>query len=218
MPELTINEIAFFESNNDYELVVDYLKMTTIYESAIEIIKTKIKILEKEYNTLNGYNPIHNVESRVKSSNSITKKLKSKGLPVSISSAQKSLKDIAGLRIICNYIDDVYTVFEVLKSQDLELIEVKDYIKSPKPNGYRSLHMVVLVTVRFEASVHRVPVEIQLRTIAMDFWASLEHKLRYKKDKKTSAMISLRLKSCAELSNKLDEEMQKINVILSKSE
>lgn len=129
---------------------------------------------------------------------------------------RRNLKDVAGMRIICNYKNDVYTIVEVLKRQlDVSVVEEKDYIKSPKENGYRSYHLVVTVPVYFTNRAETVPIEIQIRTIAMDFWASLEHKLRYKKDRKMSFDLQERLKACAEITDKLDEEMQNINKALS---
>ena len=138
-------------------------------------------------------------------------KLQRKGWPMTIEAAEEHLMDIAGVRIICNYIDDIYRMADLLiHQQDIELVEQKDYIKNPKPNGYRSLHLVVRVPVFLSSHTESVPVEVQIRTIAMDFWASLEHQLRYKNDVEATATLKYRLKQCAEQSARLDLEMQSI--------
>ena len=142
---------------------------------------------------------------------SIIGKLERKGLPVTIESAEANLQDIAGVRIVCNYIDDIYRLADLLvRQQDLELVARKDYIENPKPNGYRSLHLVLRVPVYLSSHTELVPVEVQIRTIAMDFWASLEHELRYKNDVEATAPLKDRLKRCAEQSAALDVEMQSI--------
>ncbi len=179
-------------------------------------MKTRLEVLQREYSLAHGYNPIHSVESRLKKPMSIAKKLRRKNLEITIDNIRRNLKDVAGMRVICNYKNDVYTIAEVLKRQlDVSVLEEKDYIKNPKENGYRSYHMVVTVPVYFTNRTENVPIEIQIRTIAMDFWASLEHKLRYKKDRQMSYGLQERLKSCAEITDKLDEEMQNINILLN---
>lgn len=194
----------------------DFMQMSFVYESAMGIMRTKLDVLQKEYSLAHGYNPIHTIESRLKKPLSIVNKLRRKNLEISIDAVRRNLKDVAGMRIICNYKNDVYTIVEVLKRQlDVSVVEEKDYIKSPKENGYRSYHLVVTVPVYFTNRAETVPIEIQIRTIAMDFWASLEHKLRYKKDRKMSFGLQERLKACAEITDKLDEEMQNINKALS---
>lgn len=189
-----------------------FMQLNFLYDSAIKIMETKLKIIEREYELSKGYNPIHNVEARVKSVRSIVDKLKRKGLTCTVDNIRKNLKDVAGVRIVCNYIGDVKTVAEMMKRQlDLTVVEEKDYISEPKSNGYRSYHIVFMVPVHFTDRTETVPVEVQIRTIAMDFWASLEHKLRYKKNKKMSYGVQVRLKACAEITNRLDEEMEAIN-------
>lgn len=188
-----------------------FLEMTQLYDGAIREVRTKIEILDREFQVRYARNPIHHIDSRLKSPGSITEKLRRKGLPVSIESAEKNLWDIAGVRVICNYIQDIYHVAELLSRQrDIEVVQLKDYISEPKANGYRSLHLEVRVPVFLSSHTELVPVEIQIRTIAMDFWASLEHELRYKSDQDANEALKLRLKLCAETSAQLDEEMQSI--------
>ena len=188
-----------------------FMEMTQLYDAAIREIRTKLEILDREFQVRYARNPIHHIESRLKSPQSIAEKLRRKNLPQTIEAAENSLLDIAGVRIICNYIQDIYHVTELLTRQrDVELIHMKDYISEPKANGYRSLHLAVRVPVFLSSHTELVPVEIQIRTIAMDFWASLEHELRYKSDQDATEALKLRLKLCAETSAQLDEEMQSI--------
>ena len=157
------------------------------------------------------YNPIHHMERRLKIPASIEEKLERLGKEVSIESAKDNIFDIAGIRVVCNFVEDVYTLADMLIAQnDVKLITKKDYIENPKPNGYRSLHLVISVPVFLLDGREEVPVEIQIRTVAMDFWASLEHNLRYKKTKEIPARIDIELKACAEVSATLDKRMQKI--------
>ena len=188
-----------------------YLEMTQLYDSAIREVRTKLEILDREFRVRYARNPIHHIDSRLKSPHSIVKKLRRKGYPQTIESAETHLFDIAGVRIICNYVQDIYHIADLLTHQrDVELVERKDYIENPKPNGYRSLHLVVRIPVFLSSHTELVPVEIQIRTIAMDFWASLEHELRYKNDAEATADLKRRLKECAETSAALDLEMQRI--------
>ena len=188
----------------------DFARMQHIYNSAVKEITTKIEILDDEFHSRFDHNPIHHIESRIKSTMSIAKKLEKLGAPVSLESATENLYDIAGVRIICHYIHDVYSVATMLLDQsDITLIRIKDYIKEPKPNGYRSLHLTVSIPVFLSSGVKHTPVEIQLRTIAMDFWASLDHELRYKAVS-TSEVCAKRLKECADRIASLDGEMQSI--------
>lgn len=193
------------------EVMQEYMEMQQLYNSAIKEITTKLEILDSEFKIRYDHNPIHHIESRQKELSSIIEKLKRKNLPISLDSIQNGLNDVAGVRVICNYIDDIYTIADMLTSQqDIELIKTQDYICSPKPNGYRSLHLVVKVPVFLSAGPVSVPVEIQIRTIAMDFWASLEHQLRYKAEKDVPLTLRAKLNACAEASAKLDQQMQEI--------
>ena len=139
------------------------------------------------------------------------KKLKRKGLPQTLEAAEANLNDIAGVRIVCNYLDDIYRIAELLRRQrDVEFVHLRDYIQNPKESGYRSLHLVIRIPVFLSSHTELVPVEIQIRTIAMDFWASLEHQLRYKSNHETTQQLRRRLQHCAEASAALDREMQDI--------
>ena len=162
-------------------LFFEFLELEHLYESAAEIVKTQLNIYDNEFSMKFQRNPIHGIESRIKSPQSIVGKLQKKGYPLSAKSAQQHLMDIAGIRVVCYYVNDIYAIAELLSTRDdFKLVKIKDYIRSPKPSGYRSLHMIVMVPVYLATRRREVPVEIQIRTIAMDFWASLEHQLRYK--------------------------------------
>lgn len=188
-----------------------FIELEHLYESAIREVKTKLEILDSEFKAKYDYNPIHHIEDRLKSPQSILEKLQRKGMPFSCNAARATLNDIAGVRVICNYIEDIYTVAELLTSQDdVTLIKRKDYIKDPKPNGYRSLHLVIQTPVYLSDSKELVNVEVQIRTIAMDFWASLEHELKYKTNHDVSADLAEQLKDCAETIAATDKRMQEI--------
>lgn len=181
------------------------------YEAGMRQMTTKLQILDREFQHSNDRNPIENIKSRLKTQESILKKMEKHGLPMTIGSMVNNIFDIAGIRVICPFITDVYQIAQMLLSQsDVELIQMKDYIKDPKENGYRSLHLIVKITVFLSNTTHQVPVEIQLRTIAMNFWASTEHQLRYKKDKEFTPQMHRRLKECADLMADADYQMQKL--------
>ncbi len=197
----------------------EYLSLMQLYRSAIKEIQTKLEILDEEFKVRYDHNPIHNIESRLKTPQSIIEKLRRKGLPLNIDSVKAELYDIAGIRVICNYADDIYQIANLLTSQDdIKLISVKDYIKEPKPNGYRSLHLVVEIPIFLAESTERVACEVQIRTIAMDFWASLEHKLKYKREESVSKELSDRLYKCADIIAKIDCEMQDIHKEIQKGQ
>lgn len=173
--------------------------MRQLYDSAIKEVRTKLEILDDEFHVKYDHNPIHHMEYRLKSPDSIAGKLKRKGLEFSSESIMENLTDIAGVRVICNYLDDIYHIARLLvKQDDITLIRTRDYIKNPKPNGYRSLHLVVRVPVFLAESTEYIPVEVQIRTIAMDFWASLEHQLKYKSTVQPSPELHEELHKCAE--------------------
>lgn len=202
-------------SDLDAEMLVESAaqlqQMMMLYEAGIREIKTKLDILSDESRITGRPSPIDSIKSRVKSPRSIVKKLRRRGFPVSLASMMENLNDIGGIRVICPFIEDIYTVADMLVRQDdLTLIEQKDYIKNPKPNGYRSLHMILEVPIFLSDSTKPVRVELQLRTIAMDFWASLEHQLRYKADVAVPPYIAADLKACADVIAATDEEMQRI--------
>lgn len=189
-----------------------------MYNCAIKEVQTKFEILNDELSTMHNRNPIEMIKSRIKSPESIIEKLYRKEFPVSMESVLENINDVAGIRVICSFIDDIYEVAHMLASQDdVKLIEVKDYIKNPKENGYRSYHMIVEVPVFFTNRKQYMRVEVQLRTIAMDFWASLEHKMRYKKDIANADEIFDELRLCADIIAKTDNKMQNINKRISNS-
>ncbi|MEG0391869.1 MAG: GTP pyrophosphokinase family protein [Anaerovoracaceae bacterium] len=188
-----------------------FLELRNIYHSAIREVSTKLEILDDEFQVKNDYNPIHHMVSRVKSIQSTFEKVSRKGLEMTVES-MKSLTDIAGIRVICNYIDDIYRISELLLRQDdIELLRKKDYIANPKESGYRSLHLVILVPVFLAERTEKVPVEIQIRTIAMDTWASLEHELKYKRDGELDQASIQELRYCAGAMADIDERMQRIH-------
>ncbi len=188
----------------------EYLAMLNLYDSAVKQLKVKLEVLNGEFNVLYDRNPIHHVESRLKSAESIIAKLIKKGVPMTIASAKKNLNDIAGVRVVCNYIDDVYRVAEMLLRQtDLQLVKRQDYIKTPNYNGYRSLHLDLKVPVYLSDRTEYVVVEVQLRTIAMDFWASLEHDVSYKVDSsRLPDGINEEMLECSNKIAEIDEKMQ----------
>ncbi|ALS77335.1 GTP pyrophosphokinase [Planococcus kocurii] len=187
------------------------------YKFALDEINTKINILQQEFQFVHDYNPIENVSSRVKSPESIMKKATKKGIELSRSDVKKTIKDIAGIRITCSFETDIYRLSTMLQNQaDLKVLDVKDYIKNPKPNGYRSLHLLLVVPVFMSDRVEEVCVEVQIRTIAMDFWASLEHKIYYKYNKEVPVDIIRELKESAESAAQLDRKMEKIQLRMNK--
>lgn len=194
------------------ENLTDFVLQQQLYRAAIKEMRTKLEILDEAFQVRYDHNPIHHIEYRLKSPQSILEKLRKKGLPVSTDSIWDNLTDVAGVRVICNYIDDVYRVAELLlKQDDITLVRVRNYIDYPKENGYRSLHLIVSVPIFLAEKTEHVNVEIQIRTIAMDFWASLEHQLKYKAQDDISQDLRRRLKVCADSIAALDIEMQSIH-------
>ena len=178
------------------------------YNAAIREVRTKFEVLNDEFSFRNSRNPIESITSRIKKPVSIAEKLRRMGCPLTLESGSENLNDIAGIRVICSFIDDIYMVAELLARQDdITVVRVKDYIQKPKPNGYRSYHMIVEVPVFFSDGKRPMRVEIQLRTVAMDFWASLEHQMKYKQDSADRPEIAAELKSCAETIAATDARM-----------
>ena len=187
------------------------------YKCAIMEIETKFRVLNEQFSLDGESNPIEFIQSRMKSYGSIYRKISSKNIPPKLEAIEQEINDIAGVRVVCSFIQDIYRLADCFLSQDdIFLIERKDYIDSPKPNGYRSLHLIVAVPIFLENEKRMVKVEVQLRTIAMDFWASLEHKLRYKKDlpQEKLELLSGGLKECADESARWDDRMQEIKNML----
>ena len=182
-----------------------------IYKFALDEINTKIKILNEEFTLTHNHNPIEHVKSRLKKPDSILDKLERKELELTQQNIENHINDIAGVRITCSFISDIYMIYELLKQQDdIHIIEVKDYIKNPKPNGYKSFHMIIEIPIFLASETKKVKVEIQIRTVAMDFWASLEHKIFYKYDKNVPKEILDSLNEASATVNSLDYKMEKI--------
>ena len=189
----------------------EFRQMMMMYSCAIKEIKTKLQVLNDELSIKRQRNPIEFIKTRVKQPDSIASKLRRKGYPVMVQSVFENLSDVAGVRVICAFIDDIYKVADMLTAQDdIELIKRKDYIKNPKMNGYRSLHLIIEVPVFFSDHKEQIRVEVQIRTIAMDFWASLEHQLKYKKDIDDAESIMYELRACADVINRTDYHMQSL--------
>ena len=209
------NAIDKFEYN-----VMPFKRLMAYYKCAIMEVETKFKVLNQEFSLEYDRNPIETIKTRLKSPDSIVKKLAKKDVPLTVESIEKNLNDIAGVRVICSFPEDIYVLADCLLQQDdIKLIEVKDYIKNPKPNGYRSLHLIVEIPIFLKDEKKNMRVEVQLRTIAMDFWASLEHKLSYKKDipQDEEELLRRELLDCAQISSDLDLRMEKIkNRIVNK--
>ena len=194
----------------DYDPVYN---MMMNYQCAVMEVETKFNILNNRLSLQGEHNPIESIKSRVKELESIIRKLEKRNLPIEIKSVEENLKDVAGVRVVCSFVDDIYRIEECfLAQEDVTLIERKDYIRNPKPSGYRSLHLIVKTPIYTENGKKDMFVEVQMRTIAMDFWASLEHKLRYKKnlDPQIAEELAEELKACAEESARLDESMLRI--------
>jgi putative GTP pyrophosphokinase len=188
-------------------------QLMAYYRCAIMEVETKFRVLNEQFSLQYDRNPIESIKSRIKSVDSIVRKVRNKHIPITMESIQENIRDIAGVRIVCSFHDDIYRLADCLLQQDdIYLVERKDYILNPKDSGYRSLHLIVQVPIFLENEKRLMYVEVQLRTIAMDFWASLEHKLRYKKDIPEEQMeeLSKRLYNCAQKSAELDREMMDI--------
>lgn len=211
----------FLEENSIDEMKQNFEKMKKLmscYRCAILEVETKFKVLNEEFSLNHERNPIESIKTRMKSPESIREKIERKNLPMSISSLEE-LHDIAGIRVICSFTDDIYMLAEcLLKQDDIKLVESKDYIAHPKDNGYRSLHLIVEVPIFLQDEKRMMKVEVQLRTIAMEFWANLEHRLRYKKNLPSdiAALTAEELFECAQMSATLDAKMQKVKDVVEK--
>ena len=195
-------------------------KLMTYYSCALLEIETKFRVLNQQFSLEQEHNPIETIKTRLKSTESILEKLHRKNLPMNMAAVEENLYDVAGIRVICPFINDIYCLADCLLQQDdVTLIEKKDYIKNPKENGYRSLHLIVETPIFLQNEKRLMKVEVQLRTIAMDFWASLEHRMRYKKNlnPELSDMLSAELKDCAETSASLDIRMGRVKDIIEKN-
>lgn len=196
-----------------------YRTLMAYYKCAMMEIETKFKVLNQEFSIQYDRNPIESIKTRLKEPSGIFEKLKRKGLPLGIDSIEQNIFDVAGIRVICSFPEDIYMLANCLEMQDdIKIIKRKDYIENPKENGYRSLHLIVEVPIYLANKKKPMKVEVQLRTIAMDFWASLEHKLRYKKDIYETEHISKELRECAELSAQLDLRMEAVRKFVKNEE
>ncbi len=213
MNPLTGTEEKMLRMTEEFQRMVDeFLAVQCRYQAAIRQVQTRLEILDDEFSLRVKRNPIHSMQNRLKTIQSMMDKLRRRSLPVSMASAVENLTDIAGIRVICSYIQDIYIVADAITAQDdIRVIRVRDYIREPKPNGYRSLHLVLGVPVYLRDGRVTVPVEVQIRTIAMDFWATLEHNLRYKVHGGVPQEISDELLQTARDIAALDERMQHIH-------
>lgn len=199
----------------DYEDADSWETIMFLYKAALKEIGTKIDILNDEFQYVHHYNPIEHVKSRIKSPESIVKKLRKYGYSTSVENMVNYVNDIAGIRIICSFSSDIYRIADMIQKQnDLTVVAVKDYIKNPKESGYKSYHMIVSVPVYLAYTMIETKVEIQIRTVAQDFWASLEHKIYYKFNKNAPEFISKELQECARIVSQLDERMLSLNKII----
>ena len=191
------------------------------YQCAIMEIETKFRVLDVEFSLQYDRNPVESIKSRIKSHESLIRKMRSRNIPLNLQAMEENITDIAGIRVICSFPEDIYTLAEcLLRQDDITLIERKDYIQNPKESGYRSLHLIVEVPIFLQNQTRKMKVEVQLRTIAMDFWASLEHKLRYKKNIPDDMAHELaeELRMCAEQSASLDQRMEDIKFRIAQAE
>lgn len=205
----------------NYEDVDSWKTVIFLYNAALKEVGTKLEILNEEFQHVHQYNPIEHIKTRIKTPESIVKKLKRNGYETSIENMVKYINDIAGVRLICSFTSDIYRLAEMIGNQsDLKVLSIKDYIKNPKESGYKSYHMLVSVPIFLSDSVVDTKVEIQIRTIAMDFWASLEHKVRYKKNVPAdeTERLAQELSECAQISADLDQRMQNIRTRLADAE
>ncbi len=199
----------FTEQGNDVD---NWTELMLIYNAALKQIETKIEILNEEFQHVHSYNPIEHIKSRVKTPESIVKKLKRQGREVNLENMVEYVNDIAGIRVICSFTSDIYTIAEIIgKQKDVKVISIKDYLVNPKPSGYMSYHMIVSTPVYLSDRTVDAKVEIQIRTVAQDFWASLEHKMNYKFEGNAPAHMKKELVECAEIVAKLDETMLQLN-------
>ncbi len=190
-----------------------------IYNSALKQISTKLEILNDEFQHVHRYNPIEHIKARIKTPESIVKKLKRNGYESTINNMVNHVNDMAGIRVICSFTSDIYQIAEMISNQsDIKVISVKDYIVNPKPSGYKSYHMLVSVPVYLSDRIEDTKVEIQIRTVAMDFWASLEHKIHYKFEGNAPDHIREELVECAKMVSELDDRMLSLNKEIQQSE
>ncbi len=189
-----------------------------LYNSAMKKVRTKIEILSDEFQYVHQYNPIEYIKSRLKSPESIVNKLRKNKIEISVANMMEQLNDVAGVRVVCSFTSDIYKLADMIgKQADLTVVAIKDYIKRPKESGYKSYHMIVTVPIYMTDREEQIKVELQIRTIAMDFWASLEHKIYYKFEGNAPDYISRDLRECSDLVSKLDDKMLSLNEAILKA-
>ena len=204
--------MIYMEVATDRNDIDSWKEVTLIYNSALKQISTKLEILNDEFQHVHRYNPIEHIKSRIKTPESIVKKLKRHGYESTIGNMVRYVNDIAGIRVICSFTSDIYQIAEMISNQsDISVISVKDYIVNPKPSGYKSYHMLVTVPVYLSDRIENTKVEIQIRTVAMDFWASLEHKIHYKFEGNAPEHIKEQLVECSRIVSNLDARMLSLN-------
>lgn len=220
--ELASQVVARLATSEEFMQMVQrnigpFQRLMTYYECAMMEVETKFRVLDAEYGLQHDRNPIESIKTRLKSTDSLAKKLARKGFPITVESVEQNIYDVAGVRVVCTFPEDMFTLARALLAQDdVTLIERRDYVSNPKPSGYRSLHLIIEIPIFLEKEKRFVKVEVQLRTISMNFWASLEHQLRYKKglDEKTAAAVSSELADLAEAAADLDNRMQALRYYL----
>ncbi|HOK42705.1 MAG TPA: GTP pyrophosphokinase family protein [Thermoclostridium caenicola] len=206
------------QSKEILNFMIEFKELMMMYKCAIKAVKTKFEVLDTEFKIRYQRNPINFIKTRLKRTSSIMEKMRRKNIPFSLENIERYINDVAGVRVICSYVDDIYSIAKALiKQDDVKLIEKKDYIINPKPNGYRSLHLIISVPVFFAEQRKDMKVEVQIRTIAMDSWASLEHQLRYKQEIANEEEIARQLRECADLIADIDSRMLDIRTKIEAS-
>lgn len=201
----------------DVPEVDKWTEVNLVYNAALAQMEARLKVLNNEFQITHKYNPIEHIKCRIKTPESIVKKLKGDGYEATIENMVEHVNDIAGLRVICSFTSDIYRIADMISSQsDIEVVSVKDYLKFPKPSGYQSYHMIVTVPIYLSNRTVEVKVEVQIRTVAMDFWASLEHKIKYKFEGNAPQYIKQSLIDCAQMVSALDDEMLRLNEEIQK--
>lgn len=212
LSQLDLRELYHYEiGENAVRTLGEWKKLPTLYQLALDELKNKIKLIQTEWKALNGYSPIEHIKTRIKEPKSILDKLDRKGFDMTLDNIVTHIHDIAGMRIVFSFAQDIYLLLDHLKKRnDIKIIEIKDYIANPKPNGYQSLHVIVAVPLTLFEGQRWMKVEIQMRTLAMDFWASMEHILFYKYDKQVPSHVVLELTEAAKAADSLDKKMHRL--------
>lgn len=214
-----LDEISREQQEEMIGMVSPFMTLLMQYRCAIREIETKLNVLNEEFSLIHERNPFESIKSRVKEPLSIIEKMNRKGYELTVENIEAKLNDVAGIRVICSFVEDIYYLADMLSAQDdLEVLQVKDYIKNPKENGYRSLHLIIQIPIFLSDRKKYMRVEVQFRTIAMDFWASLDHKLKYKKNVKNPEVIASELRKCADIISGVDMRMQEIRNMIEEGE